>query len=35
MALLALLSLTLEETDGQLNLSQKENLQTVSLRFHF
>jgi len=31
--IIGLLSLTLEETDGQLNLSQKENLQTVSLRF--
>ena len=33
--IIGLLSLTLEETDGQLNLSQKENLQTVSLRFYF
>ena len=32
--IIGLLSLMLEETDSQLNLSQKENLQTVSLRFH-
>jgi len=33
--IIGLLSLTLEETDGQLNVSQKENLRTVSLRFYF
>lgn len=30
--IIGLLSLTLEETDGRLNMRQKENLQTVSLR---
>lgn len=33
--IIGLLTLTLEETDGQLNMSQKENLQTVLLRVHF
>lgn len=32
--IIGLLSLTLEETDGQLNTSQKENLKTVSVHLH-